>query len=133
MWLLRPERRCVAKDTLYSLSKRSWQHDVIRFLLCLHKQVKVNDLGVTVTALQPFQKDLLGCVVEPYYNWYRLVDGLNEAGFPVHLANTAAIPKYESIKYTNDDTDARHLAHLFRLGILREGYIYPTKDHRLRD
>jgi transposase len=65
----------------------------------------VNDLGVTVTALQPFQKDLLGCVVKPYYNWYWLVDGLKEAGFTVHLANTAAIPKYESVKYTNDNTD----------------------------
>ncbi|MEJ2622679.1 MAG: transposase [Candidatus Thiodiazotropha sp.] len=71
-----------------------------------------NDLGVIVTALQAFQKELQGCVVESTYNGYWLVYGLAEAGFPVHLANTAAIPQYAGIKYTNDDTDARHLAHL---------------------
>ena len=92
-----------------------------------------NDLEVIVTSLRPFQEDLQGCVVESTYNWYWLVDGLLEAGFQVHLANTAAIPQYAGIKYTNDDTDARHLAHLLRLGILPEGYIYPKKDRGLRD
>jgi transposase len=92
-----------------------------------------NDLDVIVTALSPFQADLQGCVVESTYNWYWLVDGLMEAGFPVHLANTAAIPQYSGIKYANDDTDARHLAHLLRLGILPKGYIYPKQDRGLRD
>ncbi len=92
-----------------------------------------NDLEVIVTALRPFQEDLQGCVVESTYNWYWLVDGLVETGFQVHLANTAAIPQYAGIKYTNDDTDARHLAHLLRLGILPEGYVYPKQDRGLRD
>ena len=92
-----------------------------------------NELDVIVTALSPFQANLQGCVVESTYNWYWLVDGLIEAGFPVHLANTAAIPQYSGIKYANDDTDARHLAHLLRLGILPEGYIYPKQERGLRD
>ena len=48
-----------------------------------------------------------------------------DKGYPVHLANTLAIQQYNSIKYTNDATDARCLAHLLRLKILPTGYIYP--------
>lgn len=92
-----------------------------------------NDLGVILDALHPFQSDLCGCVVESTYNWYWLVDGLMESGYRVHLANTAAICQYEGIKYTNDNTDARHLAHLLRLGILPEGHIYPKDKRGVRD
>lgn len=37
------------------------------------------------------------------------------------------------MKYTNDATDARFLAHLLRLGILPEGYIYPRELRAVRD
>jgi transposase len=50
-------------------------------------------------------------VVESTYSWYWLVDGLMEKGHRVHLANTAAIQQYEGLKYTDDDSDARWLAH----------------------
>jgi len=33
------------------------------------------------------------------YNWYWLVDGPMEAGYRVHLANTAAIVQYEGLKF----------------------------------
>jgi transposase len=46
----------------------------------------------------------------------------------VHLANTAAIQQYEGLKYTDDRSDARWLAHLLRLGILKEGYIYTSEN-----
>ena len=92
-----------------------------------------NELDRIQAALQPYQPDLVGCVVESTYNWYWLVDGLMDAGFAVRLANTAAIPQYAGIKYSNDHTDARHLAHLLRLGILPEGYIYPKEERSLRD
>ena len=84
-----------------------------------------NDFDVISRYLAPYQDDLAGVVVESTYNWYWLVDGLMESGFPVHLANTLAIQQYSGIKYTNDATDARYLAHLLRLGILPTGYIYP--------
>lgn len=53
------------------------------------------------------------------------VDGLMAAGHRVHLANTTAIEQYKGVKHTDDESDARWLAHLLRLGILPEGYIYP--------
>lgn len=92
-----------------------------------------NDLTVVLEELEPYRSSLQGCVVESTYNWYWLVDGLMESGHRVHLANTAAIRQYEGIKYTNDSTDARHLAHLLRLGILPEGYIYPKRERAVRD
>src|SRR5438876_12124020 len=62
-----------------------------------------------------------------------LVDGLMEKDHRVHLANTAAIQQYEGLKYTDDDSDARWLAHMLRLGVLPEGYIYPKEQRAVRD
>jgi transposase len=56
-----------------------------------------------------------------------------EAGYRVHLANTAALPQYAGLKYSNDANDARWLAHLLRLGLLPEGYIYPKETRAVRD
>ena len=92
-----------------------------------------NDLENILEQLAPYQAVLQGLVVESTYNWYWLVDGLMAAGYLVHLANTAAIKQYEGLKYTNDDTDGRWLAHLLRLGILPTGYIYPKAERALRD
>jgi len=92
-----------------------------------------NDLSLTLKALSPYRKSLQGIAVESTFNWYWLVDGLIEAGYPLHLANTLAIQQYNGIKYTNDETDARFLAHLLRLNILPTGYIYPKVQRHVRD
>ncbi len=70
-----------------------------------------NELAEILPALVPYQGTLQGVVVESTYNWYWLVDGLVEAGYRVHLANTAAIQQYAGLKYTDDRSDARWLAH----------------------
>jgi transposase len=92
-----------------------------------------NDLPLIRDVLEPFRDALLACVVESTYNWYWLVDGLMDAGFDVRLAHTGAIPQYVGIKHGNDQTDARHLAHLLRLGILPEGHIEPREQRAIRD
>jgi transposase len=92
-----------------------------------------NDLDLIRQALQPFQAELAGVVVASTYNWYWLVDGLMDAGFSLHLANPAAIKQYQGLKHSDDPSDARWLAHLLRLGILPEGYIYPKAERPLRD
>ena len=56
-----------------------------------------------------------------------------EADYRVHLANPAAMQQYSGLKYTDDHSDARWLAHLLRLGILPEGYIYPKAARAVRD
>jgi transposase len=92
-----------------------------------------NDLRLIIEQLSPYQSTLQGIVVESTYNWYWLVDGLMEKEHRVHLANTAAIQQYEGLKYTDDDSDARWLAHLLRLGVLPQGYIYPKEERAVRD
>jgi len=92
-----------------------------------------NDLSVILGELIGYREAIEGLVVESTYNWYWLVDGLMEAGYRVHLANTAAIVQYEGLKYSDDDSDARWLAKLLRLGLLPEGYIYPKAERAVRD
>jgi transposase len=92
-----------------------------------------NQLDTIRSALKPFGKGLTGVVVESTYNWYWLVDGLQSAGFKVHLANPSAIKQYEGLKHTDDQSDSFWLAHMLRLGILPQGYIYPRKDRPIRD
>ena len=92
-----------------------------------------NDLSLIGEQLSPYASSVEGIVVESTYNWYWLVDGLMSKGHTVHLANTAAIQQYEGLKYTDDDSDARWLAHMLRLGVLPQGYIYPKEDRAVRD
>ena len=92
-----------------------------------------NDLALILKELSVYQTELQGIVVESTYNWYWLVDGLMGQGYRVHLANTAAIQQYEGLKYTDDHSDARWLAHLLRLGVLPEGHIYPRAERPVRD
>jgi transposase len=92
-----------------------------------------NDLDSVLLALEPFKKELSGVVVESTYNWYWLVDGLKDNGYKLHLANPAAIKQYEGLKHTDDKWDSFFLAHMLRLGILPEGYIYPKHERPLRD
>src|SRR5471032_2922137 len=84
-------------------------------------------------ALSPYLKDLFGVVVESTFNWYWLVDGLIEAGHSVHLANTVAIKQYDGLKYRGDESDALHLAHILRLGLLPEGHIMPPPLRAVRE
>jgi transposase len=93
----------------------------------------VNDLLTVLDWLGPYREDLAGVVVESTYNWYWLVDGLVAHGYPVHLANTAAIRQYDGLKYRDDASDARWLAKLLRLGQLPEGYICPRGERAIRD
>ena len=92
-----------------------------------------NDLGQIGAALEPHREDLAGVVVESTYNWYWLVDGLMATGYQVHLAHPSAIKKYEGLKHSGDFADAAYLAHLLRLGLLAEGYIYPREERGARD
>jgi transposase len=99
----------------------------------IYRQRLPNDLTLILTELKPYRKSIEGLVVESTYNWYWLVDGLMEVGYRIHLANTAAITQYAGLKYTDDDSDARWLAKLLRLGLLPEGYIYPRAERSVRD
>jgi transposase len=90
-------------------------------------------LGKVLEALEPYREELVGVAVESTYNWYWLVDGLQQAGHQVHLSHPAAAKPYAGLKHSDDEDDALQLARLLRLGILRTGYIYPLAQRGLRD
>lgn len=92
-----------------------------------------NDLEKILAFLQPCKAQLSGVAVESTFNWYWLVDGLQAGGFNVHLANPGAIKKYEGLKHSGDESDARYLAHLLRLNILPTGTILAPQHRALRD
>ena len=92
-----------------------------------------NDLDMVLNTLKPFKRKIKGIVVESTYNWYWLVDGLMDKKYKVHLANPAGMEQYSGMKYTDDKWDSFWLAHMLRLGILPEGYIYPKDIRPTRD
>lgn len=94
-----------------------------------------NDLTKVLEFLVPLRDRIKSIAVESTYNWYWLVDGLNQNGFTgrIKLANPAAMDSYSGMKNTNDKTDAFFIAELLRLDILPTGYIYPQEERFVRD
>ena len=92
-----------------------------------------NQLPMVLESLEPFRQQLKVVAVESTYNWYWLVDGLMDHGYPVVLAHPSVIDQYDGIKEADDLTDAAFLARLARLNILPTGYIYPREDRPVRD
>lgn len=93
-----------------------------------------NKLDLVLKSLAPYRAELLaGVAVESTFNWYWLVDGLMEQGYGVQLVNPVKVKQYDGLKYGDDETDAFHLAHLQRLGLLPTGYIYPKEVRGIRD
>jgi transposase len=54
-----------------------------------------NELDKILAALEPHRGELAGVAAESTYNWYWLVDGLQAAGYQVHLANPARMKRYD--------------------------------------
>src|SRR5438094_7300878 len=90
-------------------------------------------LKEVVGFLSPFKQRLEQVAVESTYNWYWLVDGLQALGYPVVLANPAAMEQYSGIKNAGDTNDAFFLAEQLRLKILPTGYIYDARLRPVRD
>lgn len=99
----------------------------------IFKKKLSNDPEIILTTLDPLRDRLAGAVVESTFNWYWLVDLLMDSGYPVHLANPAAIQKYKGLKHSSDVHDAFWLAEMLRLDILPTGYIYPKEERAIRD
>jgi len=91
------------------------------------------DLKEVVKFLAPYKQQLERVAVESTYNWYWLVDGLQELKYPVVLANPAGMEQYSGIKHADDTNDAFFLAELLRLNILPTGHIYDVQLRPVRD
>ena len=90
-------------------------------------------LESVLQALKPFKKRLEKIAVESTYNWYWLVDGLQDHGYPVVLANPAAMEQYNGLKHADDKSDGFFLAEMLRLNILPTGNICDRAVRPVRD
>ncbi|MCP3888122.1 MAG: IS110 family transposase [Desulfobulbaceae bacterium] len=97
-----------------------------------HKRLP-NQADVVLAELEPFRKEIVSITIESTFNWYWIVDCLTDTGYTVHLANPAAMQQYSGLKFRDDKHDAFWLAHMDRLGILPQGYIYPKEMRPIRD
>ncbi len=98
----------------------------------IHKQLPC-DLAAILQLLKPYKKRIDTIAVESTYNWYWLVDGLQDHGYHVVLANPAAMQPYSGKKHTDDVSDAYFLAELLRLDLLPTGHLYDRKLRPVRD
>jgi transposase len=115
------------------LSARSSQVCVVDEEISVLVQEKVpNELPRIIDLIGPF-RETLRTVVESSFNWYWLVDGLQEADFDVCLAHPFGLYMITGAKVKTDRRDAFALAKLLRAGVIPEAYIYPKEHRSVRD
>src|SRR5256885_4025386 len=101
--------------------------------LSIHlQQTAPNELPRIASLLLPFKPDL-PVVIESTFNWYWIVDGLQELGFDLCLAHTLGLAMITQAKVKTDRRDAFTLAKLLRAGVIPKAYIYPASTRPVRD
>ena len=98
----------------------------------VHKKLPC-DLSAILQFLEPYKERITTLAVESTFNWYWLVDGLQDHGYHVVLANPARMQPYSGKKHTDDVSDAYFLAELLRLNLLPTGHIYDRQTRPVRD
>ena len=91
-----------------------------------------NDLSAITSQLEPY-RGRVQVVAESTFNWYWLIDGLQAAGHPVTLAQTAGLAAISTAKVKTDRRDALTLARLLCAGMIPSAYIYPAEHRPTRD
>jgi transposase len=82
--------------------------------------------------LKPWKKDItIG--VESTYNWYWLIDTLQEHNIPCCLGHALYIKRKISTKHKSDPVDSRGLADLLRTNQFPVAYAYPREMRTVRD
>jgi transposase len=91
-----------------------------------------NDPEHICQVLEPFLPDLYA-VVESTFNWYWIVDVLEDLGADVKLAHPLYIKAIAYAKVKTDRVDAHTLAQLLRMNYIPEAFIYPREMRPSRD
>ena len=91
-----------------------------------------NDPGQIVSLVRRYGSGLQA-VVESTFNWYWLVDLLQDEGVEVKLAHPLYLKAIAYAKVKTDQVDAHTLAQLLRLDYIPEAFIYPRELRPIRD
>lgn len=98
----------------------------------LHQKVPC-ELKTILALLAPYQDRIATIGIESTFNWYWLVDGLQDHGYHVVLVNPAAMQPYSGKKHTDDVSDAYFIAELLRLDLLPLAHIPDRHVRPVRD
>jgi len=90
------------------------------------------DKKAIIDFLSPWKGDIT-VGVESTYNWYWLVDCLNENNITCLLGHALYISRMKSGKHKNDPVDARDIADLIRTNSFPTSYNYPKESRAIRD
>jgi len=115
------------------LSARDSQVCVIDAEHTRHVEQKVPNVLDDIDRLLAPYKAHLKIVVESTFNWYWLIDGLQERGYEVCLAHTLGLYMITGAKVKTDRRDAFALAKLLSAKMIPEAYIYPKAKRSVRD
>lgn len=99
--------------------------------ILLNKKV-ANQRATILERLHPFRPSLR-CVVEATFNWYWLIDALQDSEIDVVLAHCLRLHMISKAKVKTDRRDAETLARLLRIGEIPEAFIYPRHSRPIRD
>jgi transposase len=91
-----------------------------------------NRIELILEILEPFGEGI-PVAVESTFNWYWLVDALQDAGHEVHLGHPLKLAMISKAKTKTDRVDAFKLARLLRSGDFPEAYIYHRETRPIRD
>jgi transposase len=91
-----------------------------------------NDPAQIMRLVEPF-RPRLQAVVESTFNWYWLVDLLQDHKIDVKLAHPLYLKAIAYAKVKTDQVDAHTLAQLLRLDYIPEAFIYPRDLRPTRD
>ena len=98
----------------------------------VHKKLPC-DLAAILQLLKPYRNRIATIAIESTFNGYWLVDGLQDHGYHVVLANPAAMQPYSGMKHTDDVSDACFLTELLRLNLLPTGHLCDRQIRPVRD
>lgn len=98
----------------------------------VHKKLPCN-LAAILELLAPYQDRIATIAVESTFNWYWLVDGLQDHRYHVVLANPAAMQPYSGMKHTDDISEAYFLTELLRPNLLPTGHLCDRQTRPVRD
>jgi transposase len=98
----------------------------------LHRKLPC-DLVAILRLLEHYRERIATVGIESTFNWYWLVDGLQDHGYHVVLANPAAMQPYSGKKHTDDVSDAYFIAELLRLELLPLAHIPERATRPVRD
>lgn len=95
----------------------------------------VNDRNLIIEFFEAIGKkgEIISIGIESTYNYYWLVDLLEDEGYEVRVGHPAAMEPYRGMKHQNDKSDAFFLADLLRVNNFPDCWICPREGRPLRD